>query len=300
MNSDLAWLLLLAIRTRVDQQQAGDFASWGFCRAARGWLAAIDSVADVIVDPVAAELTYCRWPLSTSTQQIVGLLLGHALRSRNAGNVVALLGQSLDGFIATHHGDLRHINGPESLTYLHRLRALSDGVLIGVGTAMADRPRLTTRHVPGPHATRVVIDPRGRLAADCSLLDDGAAPTIVVRATEGRAFACPLSDQAIALHLPAVEARIAPAAVLGALAERGISRLLIEGGGVTVGRFLEGRLLDHLQLAVSPVIIGAGRPALPVRPADRLERGHPPQLHPPSSRPGRPVRLHFEQEPPAG
>ena len=51
-----------------------------------------------------------------------------------------------------------------------------------------------------------------------------------------------------------------------------MTRLLVEGGGVTVGRFLDAGLLDRLQLAVSPVIIGAGRPALPVRPADRLDQ----------------------------
>lgn len=272
VDDDAAWLLLLAIRARADRGQLGEAASWGFRRAAPGWQPADDAVADVVVDQAAAKLTYCRWPLSDSAGQLFSLLLGLALRAREAGHVMALLGQSLDGFIATRHGDSRHLNGAESLAHLHRLRALSDAVLIGVGTAVADRPRLTTRHVPGPHATRVVVDPRGRLEADCGLLGDGAAPTIVVRATEGQAFARRLTDQATALYLPAAQARIEPAALLAALAERGITRLLIEGGGVTVGRFLEAGVLDRLQLAVSPLIIGAGRPALPVRPVDRLEQ----------------------------
>src|SRR5262245_5857570 len=119
LDSDAAWLLLLAIRARADQSHGGDSVAWGFCWAAQGWLAAVEAVADIIVDPVAAELTYCRWPFPSSARQLMGLLLGHALRSRKDGHVMALLGQSLDGFIATHHGDSRHINGPESLTYLH-------------------------------------------------------------------------------------------------------------------------------------------------------------------------------------
>ena len=64
--------------------------------------------------------------------------------------MVAVLGQSLDGFIATRAGHSRYINGQESLDHLHRVRALSDAVLIGVGTALADGPRLTTRNVVGP------------------------------------------------------------------------------------------------------------------------------------------------------
>lgn len=266
------WLLLLAIRAQADQPPHGHCQRWAFRRLTHGWLMTADEPADLIVDPVRAELTCCRWPVSGGAALLLKLLLGHALRSRNMSHVVALLGQSLDGFIATRNGNSRHINGQESLTYLHRLRALSDAVLIGVGTAIADRPRLTTRHAPGPHATRVVIDPRGRLPSDCSLLNDGAAPTVVIRATEGRASVSTLTDGATALHLPASEGQIEPADVVAALAERGMTRLLVEGGGVTVGRFLEARLLDRLQLAVSPVIIGAGRPALPVRPADRLDQ----------------------------
>jgi riboflavin-specific deaminase-like protein len=185
---------------------------------------------------------------------------------------VAILGQSLDGFIATRQGQSRYINGDDSLVHLHRLRALSDAVVIGVATAVADGPRLTTRHVPGPDATRVVIDPRARLPADSGLLRDGAAPTLIVHAGNGReASETRLSALASILHLPADGGGIAPARLVAALAARGLTRLLVEGGGVTVGRFLEAGLLHRLQLAVSPLILGAGRPALPVAPVERLD-----------------------------
>ncbi|HEV7823266.1 MAG TPA: RibD family protein, partial [Burkholderiales bacterium] len=78
--------------------------------------------------------------------------------------VVGQIGQSLDGRIATASGHSRYINGPAGLCHLHRLRSLVDAVLVGVGTALADDPQLTVRHVAGPHPARVVLDPKGRLA----------------------------------------------------------------------------------------------------------------------------------------
>jgi riboflavin biosynthesis pyrimidine reductase len=63
--------------------------------------------------------------------------------------VVGQIGQSLDGRIATESGHSKYINGPAGLTHLHRLRALVDAVVIGVGTAIADDPQLTVRRVAG-------------------------------------------------------------------------------------------------------------------------------------------------------
>ena len=77
--------------------------------------------------------------------------------------VVGQIGQSLDGRVATASGHSHYINGPVGLAHLHRLRALVDAVVIGIGTALADDPQLTVRRVPGPQPARVVIDPAGRL-----------------------------------------------------------------------------------------------------------------------------------------
>src|SRR3954464_915611 len=83
--------------------------------------------------------------------------------------VVAQIGQSLDGKVATETGHSHYINGPEALAHLHRLRALVDVVVIGIGTALADNPQLTVRRVSGPQPARVVIDARGRLWASAQL-----------------------------------------------------------------------------------------------------------------------------------
>src|ERR1700752_47428 len=84
--------------------------------------------------------------------------------------VVGQIGQSIDGRIATVTGHSKYINGPAGLAHLHRLRALVDAVLIGIGTAVADDPLLTVRRCAGPSPARIVIDPSGRLPATARLL----------------------------------------------------------------------------------------------------------------------------------
>ena len=83
--------------------------------------------------------------------------------------IVGQIGQSLDGRVATESGHSKYINGPAGLVHLHRLRALVDAVVVGVGTAIADDPQLTVRRVSGPQPARVVIDPKGRLGADARM-----------------------------------------------------------------------------------------------------------------------------------
>jgi riboflavin-specific deaminase-like protein len=273
VSLDDAWQLLLTLRREADRCAAGrNDGSWGFRQAGGHWVRMPGRQAQIWLDSRTGEIRQARRQVTSAARLLFELNGPHAACNRAAGHVIAMLGQSLDGFIATCSGHSRYINGQESLVHQHRLRALSDAVVIGVGTAVADGPRLTTRNVAGPNAVRVVLDPRGRLPADSGLLCDGAATTLVVRATDRAAFERRLSEQGTALHLPGKDGRVAPGAVLKALADRGLRRVLVEGGGITVGRFLEAGQLDRLQLAVAPLILGAGRPALPVAPAQRLEQ----------------------------
>src|SRR3954464_1042304 len=175
--------------------------------------------------------------LNAEGQGLVDLSRPLALTSRDQGRITAVLGQTLDGYIATHDGDSRYVNEPAGLVHLHRVRALSDAILIGVSTAILDRPRLTTRAVEGPNAVRVVIAPNGRLPASSPLLHDGAAPTLVLRAGDYDA----VRDEWIAeqncllVYLPrSQDGSIAPSRIVAALRARGLTRLLVEGGGDTV------------------------------------------------------------------
>lgn len=184
--------------------------------------------------------------------------------------VIGQLGQSLDGRIATDSGESRYINDPEGIEHLHRLRALVDAVIIGSGTAAADDPQLTVRAVPGDNPVRVVLDRERKLPNSLGLFSDDAAPTVRVVRTSG--LAEPPSEQVKELVIAPSEAGACPIrALVGALQARGLSRVLVEGGGLTVSRFLEAGQLNRLHLIVAPVILGSGLPAFTMSPLDQLD-----------------------------
>jgi len=187
---------------------------------------------------------------------------------RDLGPVtIAQIGQSLDGRVATATGDARDVSGPEGLAHLHRLRALVDGVVIGVKTALHDQPRLTVRLCSGHNPARIVIDPRGRLPDDAPVLAaDGARRIVVTGVSRPRAPGIEV------LRLPAPDGRLNPAVVLEGLREMGLGSLLIEGGGITITGFLEAGLLDRLQVSIAPLIIGSGPQGLTsLSPVDKLK-----------------------------
>ncbi|ORT56430.1 RibD family protein [Streptomyces sp. CB03238] len=175
----------------------------------------------------------------------------------------AQLGQSLDGFIASRTGDADYVTGEEDREHLHRLRALADAVVVGAGTAVADDPRLTVRACPGGNPVRVVLDPRGRVPLGHRVFTDGEAPTLWVVAA-GDELGRPSArrpDGVDVLTLPD-RAAFAPRNVVRELARRGLRRVLVEGGGVTVSRFLHEGALHRLYVTVAPVLLGDGVPGL--------------------------------------
>jgi len=182
--------------------------------------------------------------------------------------VVGQIGQSIDGRIATVTGHSKYINGPAGLAHLHRLRALVDAVLVGIGTAIADDPQLTVRRVAGPSPARIVLDPRGRLPSDARILTADGTRRLVITA-EGVRPSLP-SDVEIA-QIPARAGEIAPAAILAALAERGLRRVLIEGGAHTVSRFIAAGCLDRLHVMVAPIMFGSGQTGVTLAPIARAD-----------------------------
>jgi diaminohydroxyphosphoribosylaminopyrimidine deaminase/5-amino-6-(5-phosphoribosylamino)uracil reductase len=169
--------------------------------------------------------------------------------------VIGQFGQSIDARIATVTGQSHYINGAAGLAHLHRLRALVDAVVVGVGTAIADDPQLTVRRVAGPSPARVVIDPNGRLPGAARLLADDGTRRLVLT-TDRTRYAAPAGTEVI--PLPRTDGQIAPAAIVAALAAQGFRRILIEGGANTVSRFLAAGCLHRLHVVIAPLIIGSG------------------------------------------
>lgn len=194
-----------------------------------------------------------------------------ALRQGTVDDLVLVgqIGQSIDGRIATVTGHSKYINGPAGLAHLHRLRALVDAVLVGIGTAVADDPLLTVRRCSGPSPARIVLDPRGRLPPNAKVLDDDGIRRLVVTAEGIR----PQFGAGVEIvEVPAPGGEVSPAAIAAALAERGFARILIEGGAHTVSRFIAAGCLDRLHVVVAPIILGAGPSGVTLKPIDRADQ----------------------------
>lgn len=178
---------------------------------------------------------------------------------------------SLDGRIALASGESRWITGEAARAFGHLLRAQHDAVLIGSGTALADDPALTVR-LPGlstRRPVRIVIDSAARLPSTGQLAQtaseypvwlihaEGGAPDVDRRA-EGLA-----AQGVVTLAVPADHGRVDLAAALGLLGSRGLTRILVESGGVLAASLLKAGLVDRVAWFRSPTVIGGdGRPAI--------------------------------------
>lgn len=199
--------------------------------------------------------------------------------------VIAQLGQSLDGRIATPTGESRTINGAAALNHLHRLRSRVDAVVVGVGTVVADDPLLTVRRVDGENPARVVIDLNARLPLSCRLLTNREARTVVVRAVGQPPAECETLYVEAEKVGDASGSRSAsyaaePDAILAVLADIGLRRVLIEGGATTIGKFLAAGALDRLHLLVAPIVLGSGRTGLDLPPIDKVDESLRPTVRP--------------------
>ncbi|WP_404362181.1 RibD family protein [Marinobacter sp.] len=189
--------------------------------------------------------------------------------------VVGQMGQSLDGRIATVTGASRFINGADGITHLHRLRAVSEAILVGAGTAMEDNPRLTVRLASGPNPVRVVIDPHRRVTETHHLFTDEQAPTLrLVGGVTRPSFEWKIPPTGV-LDVPCLGTpgqTADPGRIIEILAKFGLRRLFVEGGGLTVSSFMKAGLLDRLHVMVAPMIIGSGRPAFSLPEVETLDK----------------------------
>ncbi len=177
--------------------------------------------------------------------------------------VIAQSAQSLDGFLATRSGDGAGLSGEADLRHLHRLRALADAVVVGAQTVVNDDPRLSVRLVSGTDPVRVILDGSGRVRRESQVFGNGAG---TLWFTGPDAADAPAGVEQVRLG----SGPWASDEIVGALRERGLRRLLVEGGGRTVSSFLAAGALDRLFVTVVPVLLGDGVPGVRLPAVDRV------------------------------
>jgi diaminohydroxyphosphoribosylaminopyrimidine deaminase/5-amino-6-(5-phosphoribosylamino)uracil reductase len=271
LSTDDAWTILLAL---ADRAKRGEAITVPTPIGYSDDKTEIDASSDVVlhVDPEAPRCWY--WDAAVAGQQdtavasmldiYMPLCVGEVANTL----VIAHLGQSLDGRIATRTGASQFITGDENIVHTHRLRALFDAVLVGANTASTDNPRLTTRRASGDNATRVLLDPQCSVDPEASIFTDGIAKTMVLCDSGFM----PAEHVGIHIGLKTTEGFIPPKDIIAALHEQGLKRIFVEGGGVTVSQFLQAGALHRLHVCVAPMIIGSGRPSFQLPEVDALDQ----------------------------
>ena len=219
------------------------------------------------------------------------LLRGYLLRGRLGRPwVTAKFAMSLDGKIATRSGHARWISGEASRAHAHRLRDRSDAVIVGIGTVLADDPRLTVRPMPadGHQPQRVVVDSRLRLPLDSALAGPELAGGTTVafatpaaggtpskaEGTDGHGLppgdlaraAAALEDRGLDLLGLASDpsGRVDLGGLLAALGRRGCNEVLVEGGGELLAGFFALGLVDEVEACLAPIVVGGRTASTPV------------------------------------
>ena len=189
------------------------------------------------------------------------LTAGYASRIIRGRPLVTLkLAVTLDGRIAAQGGDARWITGPAARRLAHGLRDVTDGVLVGAGTVRADDPRLTCRLRGGRDPIPIVVaGPALELPSRAQVVARRTPATWVIapRGASPRRVAALRRRGVDVILLPGRRGRVPFDAVVRALGERGLTSLLVEGGGTVAAEALRARVVDRLVLFVAPILVGA-------------------------------------------
>jgi GTP cyclohydrolase II len=189
----------------------------------------------------------------------VAPLLGRPLAPAGRPYVVLKYAQSIDGRIATLGGDARWISSEAERRISHGLRAACDAVLVGVGTAIVDDPRLTVRMVPGSSPLRVVLDSTLRLPSTAHVFDDEARTVVLTTSSSSEDRRAALRARAVGVHVVEDGPRgVDLAGALQTLRALGVDSLLVEGGARVITSFFAEKLVDRLVVGIAPTIMGTG------------------------------------------
>jgi len=168
--------------------------------------------------------------------------------------------QSLDGSIADRPGRPLALSGPQAMALTHGLRAAHEAILVGIGTVLADNPRLNVRLASGPDPQPVIVDSRLRFPPYAALLKNRRAPLIATNAGADLERQQALeSAGARVLVLPGSNGWVDLAGLLEHLGSLGLNSLMVEGGAQIITSFLASRLVDQVVLTIAPLLVGGLR-----------------------------------------
>ncbi|MBI5234983.1 MAG: bifunctional diaminohydroxyphosphoribosylaminopyrimidine deaminase/5-amino-6-(5-phosphoribosylamino)uracil reductase RibD [Deltaproteobacteria bacterium] len=176
--------------------------------------------------------------------------------------VTLKLASSLDGRIAANGGDSKWITGEASRRRVHLMRSRADAVLVGSATASADDPELTTRLVKGLNPARVLIDTSFQTPLSAKMFKhnalDRGRPMVFTTSAASEAKIKKAGRLGIdVLIAPLMRGRVGLSDMLKALGQRGITSLLVEGGGAVAASFLNDKKVDAIALFFAPIVLGA-------------------------------------------
>ena len=182
---------------------------------------------------------------------------------KNNCNFICQIGQSLDSKIALNNGNSHYINKKESITYLHCLRSISDGVLVGVNTIIKDDPFLTTRKIKGLNPIRLIIDPSLKLTKKYNIFKDNNKNIIFTHSSKEKKL-----NNSTIIKFPKKNFTLS---VYKYLRKTSLKTILIEGGPTTLSHFIEHKFLNYMQFIISPTVIGSGIDSMKLKPISNLK-----------------------------
>ncbi|MES2791785.1 MAG: bifunctional diaminohydroxyphosphoribosylaminopyrimidine deaminase/5-amino-6-(5-phosphoribosylamino)uracil reductase RibD [Planctomycetota bacterium] len=182
--------------------------------------------------------------------------------------VIAKWAMSLDGKIAAHTGVSKWISNAASRAIVHQVRGRVDGILVGIGTALADDPQLTARPAGPRVATRIVLDSQARLPLASHLVQTARQIPVLVFVTSAAPAERIAALQSAGVEVVSIAADAGQhpdlAACLQELGRRRFTNILVEGGGAVLGDFFDRQLVDEVQVFIAPLLIGGEGAPSPV------------------------------------
>tara|TARA_B100000949_G_C14277963_1_gene450454 strand:- start:482 stop:1339 length:858 start_codon:yes stop_codon:yes gene_type:complete len=191
--------------------------------------------------------------LDDTIQELFDIFLPIILNNNKEPYVIGHLAQSLDGFIATNSGESKYISCKQNIEHIHRIRAISDVILVGAKTILYDNPMLTTRLVKGNNPMRLILDPRDKISESKKIFKNPDKNSFKIISMNQK------NKNEKNFRLPTVKNNFKANNLLKLFKKLNKRIIFIEGGGYTISNFYENNLLDRFHLCLSPILIGQGK-----------------------------------------